>query len=581
MENFLKNIKNIPVPAINNLKKPVNSTPSANNGATTTIPTLLRPLSSTSSVVKTPAAQTYIQNQKQNTPTTPTINPSYDNTTGLLTDYGRSQGLPEVNKPTSTTTTPINSTQTSTEATTSNTTTPSATDTAFQAYIKSLMPSTDVTNAKTKYNDAVIARDTSLQGIQDQTIPMGFITGQQQSVANRSGIELNRLQGDIGLAQDTQKGLQDIGKAGFDYAQSKDKQNEPISVGGQLYQKQPDGTYKSVAGGAGAEGFTLGKDQVRYDAQGNVIATGAGAGTNNEAPVIKTFGQTDYSWNPDTKEWDPVTTSDTSPQAKIDKANKLLTDIETLKNTKGFQGAVGAKGLSSLFGLKGTPIAGSKSADYRARLDSIKGQLTLENMGVMKGVLSDSDIKIITSASSALSPDMSETEFKKELQKIEDVMKKVVEKSGQQENISSDEEAYLKSKGYSDAEIKSLKGFNSVGNTTASNIPQKNKNPGNVKQGGVADSLAIGMDNQGHLIFPDEETGFKAMQMDIEAKIKGNSKYLPANPTIAQLGKVYAEDPNWSNNVAKILGVTTLTPTNKIPISNLVKAIARQEGYYA
>jgi len=125
-------------------------------------------------------------------------------------------------------------------------------------------------------------------------------------------------------------------------------------------------------------------------------------------------------------------------------------------------------------------------------------------------------------------------------------------------------------------------GFSMVGNTSDSgNLPQRNKNPGNIKQGGLADSLAIGKDNQGHLIFPDEKTGFLAMQKDIQAKINGNSRFLPKNPTLAQLGKVYAEDPNWTNSVATILGVDPNIATSTLPIDKLVEAIARQEGYYA
>lgn len=124
--------------------------------------------------------------------------------------------------------------------------------------------------------------------------------------------------------------------------------------------------------------------------------------------------------------------------------------------------------------------------------------------------------------------------------------------------------------------------FNQVGNTTASlNRPQRNNNPGNVKIGGLADDLAVGTDEQGHLVFPDAQTGFMAMKRDVQAKINGQSRFLPANPTIAQLGKVYAEDPNWANSVSRILGVSPTTPTATLPIDQLVQAIAKQEGFYA
>ena len=142
----------------------------------------------------------------------------------------------------------------------------------------------------------------------------------------------------------------------------------------------------------------------------------------------------------------------------------------------------------------------------------------------------------------------------------------------------------MKADGYSDEQIKESLGFSMVGGDTKTaqgNLPQRNLNPGNIKKGGIADSLSIGSDIQGHLMFPDEQTGFKAMEMDLQAKINGQSKYLPANPTLAQLGKVYAEDKTWADKVAKILGVSSSTSTKQIPISSLVQAIARQEGYYA
>ncbi len=137
-------------------------------------------------------------------------------------------------------------------------------------------------------------------------------------------------------------------------------------------------------------------------------------------------------------------------------------------------------------------------------------------------------------------------------------------------------------------EYSQYQSFSSVGNTKASTValgtgnrPQRNFNPGNVKAGGLADSLAIGTDDQDHLIFPSAETGFKALAADLTAKINGGSRYLPPNPTIAQLGKVYAEDGTWGTKVAKLLGVPADTHTQAIPLSNLMKAVATQEGFYA
>ena len=127
--------------------------------------------------------------------------------------------------------------------------------------------------------------------------------------------------------------------------------------------------------------------------------------------------------------------------------------------------------------------------------------------------------------------------------------------------------------------------FNSVGNTTASassiNKPQRNNNPGDIKAGGLADSLAIGADPDGTLIFPNAIAGTKALTLDLTAKVNGASKYLPPNPTIAQLASVYAQDPNYAEKLAKQLGVSVNTPTQSIPITRLARAIAVNEGYFS
>jgi hypothetical protein len=113
------------------------------------------------------------------------------------------------------------------------------------------------------------------------------------------------------------------------------------------------------------------------------------------------------------------------------------------------------------------------------------------------------------------------------------------------------------------------------------NLPQRNNNPGNVKSGGLADDLAIGTDDQGHLIFASPEDGMKALTMDLRAKVDGKSQWLPANPTIAQLGAVYAEDPNWPVAVSRMLGVSPDTKTKSVSFDSLTNAIMRQEGYFA
>ncbi len=102
-----------------------------------------------------------------------------------------------------------------------------------------------------------------------------------------------------------------------------------------------------------------------------------------------------------------------------------------------------------------------------------------------------------------------------------------------------------------------------------------------MKAGGIADRLAVGKDDQDHLIFPDANAGFQALALDLTAKVNGGSSHLPPNPTIRQLGKVYAEDTGWPTKVAQILGVGIDTPTQSVPFNSLMKAVATQEGFFA
>ena len=100
---------------------------------------------------------------------------------------------------------------------------PSAVDTAFASYINSLTNNTGVTDAKTKYNDFIANRDQGVNNLEGQGrgIPLSLVRGQQSKLLNQSGIEANRLQGDINIAQDSYKNLNEAQKARYDFEQGK------------------------------------------------------------------------------------------------------------------------------------------------------------------------------------------------------------------------------------------------------------------------------------------------------------------------------------------------------------------------
>jgi hypothetical protein len=363
-----------------------------------------------------------------------------------------------------------------------------------------------------------------------------------------------------------------------------------------------EGAAKAKAQGDANAPFTLGKDQIRYDGQGNVIATGvSGDGTGVGSATTYVRGA-----NPTVDAYISGLNSGTYKASDIPDEYKSLV-AQGMASTKPAISLASTEAVSVINQLLGSgelgritgfstlnPIVyrpGAPEAQYRNLAKQLQGMLSLENRNQLKGsgAISDFEFRVLRDASSALgitdsgNSNLSEEDFVAELEKLQ--LKLLV---GETE-LTDDELMFLnKEKGYTPEEIREFnqtQAFNGVGNTIAStgqgNRPQRNNNPGNVKMGGLADSLAIGQDDQGHLQFPDAATGFKALTLDLTAKINGASRYLPANPTIAQLGKVYAEDPNWPIKVAAMLGVPVSTQTKNIPIEKLAQAIARQEGFYA
>lgn len=102
----------------------------------------------------------------------------------------------------------------------------------------------------------------------------------------------------------------------------------------------------------------------------------------------------------------------------IDTANEAKRLASALVSHKGFGGA---------FGLAGSylPTVRQDTADAEALLGSLQSMLTMENMGKMKGVLSDSDMKVLRQASTTLSNRMSEGAARDELNRVVEVMGRV------------------------------------------------------------------------------------------------------------------------------------------------------------
>lgn len=360
-----------------------------------------------------------------------------------------------------------------------------------------------------------------------------------------------------------------------------------------------------------AQPYTLGKDQVRYGTNGEIIASGPSSTADTTATGPYVFGA-----NPAVDAWAQRIFDGTAKITDIPAAQKGMrdavvvalqasgndlsgkptitalgkqakTEAQDLLDKFDARQGTSAVGGSRIFGGS-LAIPGSDKADFQIGFQNLKDLLSLDGVKYLKGqgAVSDAERALLASAVTKLNlaqSDGNDGEFRKTLKGIIDQLSGAGESAAGAPISTPDGKQWTQNDDGSYTEISSSS-LSNVGNTTAStkgNRPQRNNNPGNVKAGGLADSLATGRDDQNHLIFPSPEAGFKALTLDVTTKINGGSRYLPANPTIAQLGKVYAEDPNWPKKVAMMLGVGTDTSTKSVPLDKLVHAIATQEGFYA
>lgn len=276
------------------------------------------------------------------------------------------------------------------------------------------------------------------------------------------------------------------------------------------------------------------------------------------------------------------------PETQSPKAKRAVQQADTALNAINSALSNPSIDFSAIRRVAGSAIPGSSETDLVNQINTIKALIGFDQLQQMReasptggalGQVSERELSFLQSVAGSLNINQSTEQLKENLMRIQKSFQTLqLINSPDGTPFTIDGTTYIKQ-----GEQLIPQDFSGVGGDTnqALNRPQRNRNPGNVKAGGVADQFAVGTDEQGHLIFPSEEAGFQALRADLQAKIQGNSRVVKANPTIAELGKVYAEDPNWANAVSRILGVDKNTRTANIDFNKLVQAIARQEGFYA
>lgn len=115
--------------------------------------------------------------------------------------------------------------------------------------------------------------------------------------------------------------------------------------------------------------------------------------------------------------------------AKVEASQSVYDLANELKTLAGKGGAVGFGIKKSIVGsipfVEGTAIAGTERANYEAKFKQLKDTLASANLDKLKGAMSDKDIEFLRNIGTALSLDMSEESFDKELEKVAQTMANV------------------------------------------------------------------------------------------------------------------------------------------------------------
>lgn len=246
------------------------------------------------------------------------------------------------------------------------------------------------------------------QDIQDETIPLQFITGKAQSLENRAlnlteplKDKLARLQAKrLATSEASRFALERADKA-FEVEKTK---TEPRSVSASesIVKFNPEtGEYESLYTPPTKDetktpdGFSLSPGQIRYDAFGNIIAQASKEAEKDE---------------------------DTTSPYSVERAARTVANVDEILPQVN-AGTVGPVGLASSL------VPGTPAFYLKAQLDTLKSNIAFGELTAMReasktggalGQVSDREGRLLESALGALNQGLTPEQFKIQLNKIRD-----------------------------------------------------------------------------------------------------------------------------------------------------------------
>lgn len=545
-------------------KKTVATTPVSNPSATNTTPTVIKPPASTtgsSTFQQGSPASTYMNTLSNNTyqqpaPTqTPTISPIQQPQPPKNDAYSRYvsmlRGEDETAKK------------------------------YFEGSTADMKRLADIQN-ETEQKDTLYRRRQ-----EDRLTQAGGTTAAANQDISVIGREANRELADLALRE---------GAAARTANLSRSVYNDYINAGKSEYEAEQ----------AQAEGFTLGKDQVRYDAQGNIIAGGMSGDTTGDSSGLSEWakainsGQAKLSDVPQEmrtgviSQLGTVASQTTSPQQQrgVDQANVALSAFDKIFSNPALNRGAANRTIAGL-------IPGSNSKDLKEAIGTVQALIGFNELQKMReasptggalGQVSEREIDFLQALAGSLKTKQSDQQLKKNLQDVQksfQLLKLINSPDGTQGVVDSipfvkngDNLVYTAENGDSYRRLPdgNLESFKNVGNTRVS-IPQSsrlafvNNNPGNLRF--VGQQGATKGEN-GFAKFSSPEAGVKALESQIKLDASRGltlqqfiNKYAP--PTENNTNQYLAQ-------MTQILGVPPTTKISNVDIKRLTQAIALKES---
>jgi hypothetical protein len=182
-----------------------------------------------------------------------------------------------------------------------------------------------------------------------------------------------------------------------------------------------DAAYKSRTSGQ----FDLSKGAARYDAQGNLIAQNAEVGGGEMSPEVLALakqvneGTVSIQQVPSALRGAVALAQQSMSNPRINELDSVISTIDELAANPKLKNILGPidQAIGGVFG---------QAATAKNLYNQLTGILALEGRNKLKGsgAISDFEFKILKDAQSALGRNLNEEEFKKQLNKVRDVLEK-------------------------------------------------------------------------------------------------------------------------------------------------------------